>query len=296
MASLSDSPDHPPILRSIALATMGYACFAAQDAIVKWLVAHLPVWQVLFSRSLVIVGLLALTDRTGAFRAAAVSRSKGALAGRAVLILVAWLSYYTASRKLGLAELVTLYFAAPIFVVVLSVVMLKERVTPPRWAAVLGGFAGVVLAAGPSLAVDAIPAAMTLFAAFAWALTTILVRLISRTETTPTQMVASNILFALACAVALPWIWVAPSATDLALLVGLGIVGGSGQFLVFESFRLAPAAAVAPFEYTNFVWAFVLGYVIWHDVPGPMVFAGAGLILVSGIGLILAESRAERRR
>ena len=57
------------------------------------------------------------------------------LAGRAVLILVAWLSYYTASRSLGLAELVSLYFAAPIFVVVLSVVMLKERVTPPRWAA-----------------------------------------------------------------------------------------------------------------------------------------------------------------
>ncbi|MEJ1934574.1 hypothetical protein WDZ92_30620, partial [Nostoc sp. NIES-2111] len=126
MASLPDSAPHPPILRSIALATMGYACFAAQDAIVKWLVAHLPVWQVLFSRSLVILALLALTDRTGAYRAAVASRSKGALAGRAVLILVAWLSYYTASRSLGLAELVTLYFAAPIFVVVLSVVMLKE--------------------------------------------------------------------------------------------------------------------------------------------------------------------------
>ncbi len=275
---------------------MGYACFAAQDAIVKWLVAHLPVWQVLFSRSLVILALLAVTDRSGAYRSAIASRSKPALAGRAVLILVAWLSYYTASRSLGLAQLVTLYFAAPIFVVVLSVVMLKERVTPPRWAAVLGGFAGVVLAAGPSLALDAIPAAMTLFAALTWAMTTILVRIISRRETTPTQMVVSNFLFAVACGVALPWIWVTPSATDLVLLVGLGIVGGSGQFLVFESFRLAPAAAVAPFEYTNLVWAFILGYVIWHDIPGPMVFAGAGLIVLSGVGLILAESRAEKRR
>jgi S-adenosylmethionine uptake transporter len=296
VASLSDSPAHPPVLRSIALATMGYACFAAQDAIVKWLVAHLPVWQVLFSRSLVILALLAVTDRSGAYRSAIASRSKPALAGRAVLILVAWLSYYTASRSLGLAQLVTLYFAAPIFVVVLSVVMLKERVTPPRWAAVLGGFAGVVLAAGPSLALDAIPAAMTLFAALTWAMTTILVRIISRRETTPTQMVVSNFLFAVACGVALPWIWVTPSATDLVLLVGLGIVGGSGQFLVFESFRLAPAAAVAPFEYTNLVWAFILGYVIWHDIPGPMVFAGAGLIVLSGVGLILAESRAEKRR
>jgi S-adenosylmethionine uptake transporter len=296
VAHSPDSADQPPIVRSIALATTGYACFAAQDAIVKWLVQHLPVWQVLFGRSIVILALLAATDRTGAFRAAIASRSKGALAGRAVLILVAWLSYYTASRSLGLAELVTLYFAAPIFVVVLSVAMLRETVTPARWAAVLGGFAGVVLAAGPSLGIDPLPAAMALFAALAWALTTILVRIISRTETTQTQMVASNFLFAVACGAVLPWIWAPLTAADVALLVALGIVGGSGQFLVFESFRLAPAAAVAPFEYTNLVWAFVLGFAIWGDVPGPMVFAGAGLIVASGIGLILAESRAERRR
>ena len=100
----------------------------------------------------------------------------------------------------------------------------------------------------------------------------------------------------MACGITLPWIWETPTLSELALLAGLGVVGGSGQFLVFESFRMAPAAAVAPFEYTNLVWAFILGYVIWHDVPGPMVFAGAGLIVLNGIGLILAESRAERRR
>ena len=207
-----------------------------------------------------------------------------ALGGRAVLILVAWITYYSAARVLGLAELVTLYFAAPIFVLLLSVPVLGETVTPARWTAVLVGFTGVVLAADPGGDIKLVPALMVLFAAFCWALTNILVRMISRTESTTTQMVASNFLFACACAPVLPFVWVTPSGLEIVLLAALGVVGGLGQAFVFEGFRHAPASAIAPFEYTALIWAFVFGWLIFGEIPKPVVFAGAG------------PDRAERRR
>ncbi len=278
-------------LTGIVLAALGYIFFAGQDAIVKWLVATLPVWQILFFRSVVIMLLAAVMTRGEGIRLSLASRRKMELAGRAVLILVAWTTYYSAARVLGLAELVTLYFAAPIFVLLLSMPILGEKVTLARWIAVLAGFAGVMLASDPGGDVKLVPAAMVLFAAFCWALTSILVRLISSTEATTTQMVASNFLFAAACAPVLPFVWVTPGPLEWALLLGLGVVGGLGQFLVFEGFRLTPASAIAPFEYTALIWAFVFGYLIFGETPKPVVFAGAGLIMLSGAGLLIAETR-----
>ena len=169
---------------------------------------------------------------------------KGALLARGVLILAAWLSYYSAAKWLPLAELVTLYFAAPIFVMVLSIVILKEKVTLARWITAGVGFAGVALASDPSGAVNLLPAAMVLASAFLWAWTNVLVRIISRTEATATQMIASNFIFAVGCATVLPFLWVTPTLTQLLLLLGLGVAGGAGQYFVFEGFRHAPASAV----------------------------------------------------
>ena len=104
-------------------------------------------------------------------------------------------------------------------------------------------------------------------------------------------MIISNLFFALACGFVLPFVWVSPTPLGWVLLVALGLVGGVGQFLVYEGFRLAPASAVAPFEYTALVWAFLFGWLIWGDVPKLVVFAGAGLIMLSGAGLLIVEGR-----
>jgi S-adenosylmethionine uptake transporter len=218
-----------------------------------------------------------------------------ALTARAALILVAWLSYYSAARHLGLAQLTTLYFAAPIVVVLLSVMILKERVDPVRWIAVVAGFAGVVIAADPGGAVDLVPAAFALFAAFCWALSVILVRVISRSESTTNQMLVSNGLFALACAVILIWSWRTPDLFSLGLMIGLGIAGGAGQYFVYEGFRFAPASALAPIEYTGLVWAFFYGYVIWAEVPALHVVLGAALIVSGSVAFILVERGRARR-
>ena len=279
----------------IGYAMAGFSVFSVQDAVVKWLVTSLPVWEVLCIRSalIVIIGLAI----TGPRQALALvhSPNRKALLIRSALILVAWLAYFTASRSLHLAELVTIYFSAPIFVVILSIFVLKETVGLVRWGATLLGFVGVVVAAGPKSLVDPLPIALTLLAAFCWAWTHILVRMISQKETTINMMLTSNGVVILVSVLPLPFVWVTPDLTGLVLIVGLGLVGALGQYLMFEGYRLAPASAVAPFEYITLLWAFGWGFLIWGDWPPQAVFEGAALILVSGLALIFAESLKSRR-
>ncbi|MCW6509931.1 DMT family transporter [Lichenifustis flavocetrariae] len=278
-------------LKGIGLSALGYGLFSVQDATVKWLVAGYAVPQILFTRSLVIVVIALLIGGRRNIAALAQSRNKGALALRSFLILVAWLSYYNAARSLGLAQLTTLYYAAPIIVVILSVVLLKEVVSPARWLAVAAGFGGVALAADPHGAIDLVPACLALFAACCWGLSIILVRLINRSDTTTNQMIVINTLFAAACAPMLLWYWKTPDPFSLALMLILGVAGGLGQFFLYEGFRFAPASALAPIEYTGLVWACLYGYVIWGDIPRVTVFAGAALIVGSSLTLVLFERR-----
>lgn len=165
-----------------------------------------------------------------------------------------------------------------------------------RWLAVIAGFFGVIVAADPSGRPDFLPAAMVLFAAFCWAWGMVLVRLINRSESTATQMIAISGLFVLVCGATLPFIWRTPDAMGWGLMLGLGLVSGIAQYLLYEAYRYAPASALAPVEYTGLVWAFIYGYLLWQDIPKPHVFAGAALIIVASLGLVWWEARAARLR
>ena len=284
-----------PNSAGILLSISGYFVFSFQDATVKWLVADHPVMQVLFMRSISIVVLCLLLGRGRLVRQAIGSRNKGPLLLRGAFILAAWSCYYTASRAMPLAQLVTIYFATPLIVTVMSVVFLKEQVRWPRWAGVALGLIGVVIACDPGRVGITWPVGLVLLAAVLWAYTNILVRQISRYETTVTQMLFSNSAFAIACGATLPWLWVQPSAGELGLMLALGLIGAAGQFLLFEGFRLAAASLVAPFEYTSLVWAFCLSYLIWGDIPKFQVFLGAGLIIASGLLVVFGEWQTRRR-
>lgn len=280
-------------LAGIALASAGYACFALQDALVKWMVTTYEVPQILFMRSLVIVLVSGVLLRFYRHPSILKSPYRGTVVLRAALMLIAWLLYYNAARYLGLAELTTLYFSAPIITVFLSIVVLKEAVGAGRWIACVGGFVGVVIAANPSHSPNLIPAAMCLAAGFCWAWSTILIRLVSRSESTLTQMFATSLLFGLACAASFPWIWKTPDMEGWMLMIGLGLVATLGQFLLYEGFRYAPASALAPVEYTGLIWAFVYGYTIWAEIPALNVFIGAILIVASSLVLVFWERRVE---
>lgn len=293
------SADQAAPLTGIALACAGYSLFAIQDAAVKWMVATYAVPQILFMRSLVIVVLsVALVRR---FRHPSILRSphRASLFMRAMLMLVAWLCYYSAARHLGLAEMTTMYFSAPIIVVALSILILREKVGPMRWFASLAGFVGVVMAADPVKAPSLMPALLVLTAGFCWALSTIMLRLYGRTESTLNQMLATSLAFLAVCGASLPFVWEWPDLTGWVLMIGLGLVSAGGQYLLYESFRHADASTLAPMEYSGLVWAFLYGYLLWAEVPGWNVVAGALLIVLSSLTLIWWERRiavAEQRR
>lgn len=283
-------------MAAIALAVAGYFLFSLQDAAVKWLVADHTVWEILLVRSLTITLLCLAVGRGPLTRQVLLSANKGPLLLRGIVILGAWLCYYRAARDLQLAELVTIYFAAPLMVTALSVLLLKEQVRWQRWAATGVGFVGVIVACQPGGDVGTVPVLLTLLAALLWAYSNILVRRISAFETTIMQMLFSNAAFVVACAVTLPWAWTAPGAWEIALMVAIGIAGAAAQYILLESFRLAPASLIAPFEYTSLLSAFALSFLIWGDVPHLPVFLGAALIIASGALVIGTEWADGRRR
>lgn len=277
------------VLLGLALALLSNAVFSTQDAVVKWLVADFAVLQVLFSRSLVIAIVAAAVYRQKAVIGMLKSKHKPALLLRAGAMVAAWLCYYTAARSLALADLVTLYYASPLIVTVLSIFILKEKVGWARWVAVFVGFAGVVVAANPTGRPDLMPAGLVMVAATLWAWAGILMRRIAATESTGVQMLFTSIAFIVACVPALPWIWVTPDLLTSGLMFGIGLAAALGQYLMYESVRHAPASAVAPCSYTSLGWAFLWGWVIWQDVPERTVIAGAALILLGAVIVVGSE-------
>ncbi len=285
-------PSHPLIGAILCLGS--WAAFSLQDAIVKSLVVSLPVPEVLFGRSVVIVALsLAFLTRADylALRQPANLRS---VVLRSALILIAWLCYYRASRTLQLAELVTYYFVAPLFVVALSAPLLKERVGLGRWLATALGFSGVLVAAAPGGGAPLAPVGLALTAAFAWALTTILARSLAKGISTPAIMLAGSIGFLAACGGLLPVIGVWPSGSQFLALCGLGLVGGLGQFLWFEGARRAEASLMAPLEYSMLGYAIFWGYVVFGDWPHARTLLGAAVVLTSGVLVMGLELRRRR--
>lgn len=286
------------MLLGLVLALSANAAFSFQDAAVKWLVADFAVLQVLFTRSLVIAVIAAVAYRKTAIRGLIKSRHKPALLLRAASMIIAWLCYYSAARSLALADLVTLYYAAPLIITVMSIFILGEKVTGARWAAVVVGFVGVLVAANPTGRPDLLPAGLVLVAACLWAWANILMRQISASESTEVQMLFTGLAFVLASLPALPWIWVTPDPFTLGLMVGIGALAAIGQYLMYESVRHAPASAVAPTSYTSLGWAFLWGWVIWGDVPANTVIAGAALILLGSLIIVVSEwlnARTRRR-
>lgn len=282
------------VFAGILLTSLSYFLFTVHDAAVKLLVATIPVWQVLFFRSLIILTGCTVAGGRPLLAAAIRSPIVRPMFLRSFLILAAWLCYYTAARDLQLAELTTIYYAAPIIVTVLSVVMLKEVVPWSRWAAVFIGFLGVFIACNPARLGLSTPVLLVIAAAFLWGMSIVLLRKLAMQEKTIVQMVLNNGFFLITAGLPLIFVWQTPSPAQALLLFGAGGIAGLAQFTLFEGMRRAEASVIAPFEYTALVWAFLLGYLIWDDIPRIGVFIGAALIVGAGLLVLAGEHRRWR--
>ncbi|MDP3896538.1 MAG: DMT family transporter [Mesorhizobium sp.] len=278
------------VLSGIALTSLAYFLFSFHDAVIKTMVVSFAVWQILFFRSLtILIGCLAIGGRP-LLSETANSPVIRQMFLRSFLIMSAWLCYYTAAKDLQLAELTTIYFAAPIMITVMAIFMLGEKVSALRWAAVLTGFVGVFIACDPATLGFTLPVLLVLGAAFLWGLSIVLLRKIAMKEKTIVQLMLNNGFFLITAGIPMLFFWQTPDLRGSLMLFGAGVIGGFAQFTLFEGMKRAPASVIAPFEYTSLVWAFLLGYLIWGDIPRNEVFVGAVLIVAAGLMTIVGES------
>ncbi len=278
----------------IGLGVLAYSLFSVHDAMNKWLVATLPVWEVLFFRCTTVMLVCLVWGRGRLLTRLVETPLKAALAGRAAITLLAWLLYFTAARSMPLAQLLTLYFSAPLIITVLAIPLLGERVTPVRWISVSIGFVGVLVASDPFGVRISLATVLVLIAAALWAYAIILMRQIARREASIVQMFSQNLIYFIITGTLTAFTWKTPTPWEFVLLLSIGVLGGAGQFTMFEAVKYAPASVMATVEYSGLVWGFVLGYLVWGDIPPVAIFAGAALILLAGIFLVIMEHRAPR--
>ncbi len=287
---MAHAPARAP-LSGVAFMLVAWFAFSLQDAIVKTLARDLPVAEILFGRSIVVMAMAAFFIGRAEIDEMRRPATLRIIAFRSMLTVAAWLAYFGASRQLQLDQLVTFYFAAPLFVTALARPVLGERVSWVRWSATLGGFAGVVFAADPAGAPDMRPATMAIFAALAWGLATVLARHASANISTRSLMVGGNVSFALVCGAIGIFSFKPLDAHQALWLLLLGVNGGFAQFLWFEGVSRAQASLLAPIEYSLFAFAIFWGFVFFGDLPAARTLEGAAVVLACGALALAAEAR-----
>jgi drug/metabolite transporter (DMT)-like permease len=268
---------HP--FKAIGLKLISALLFAAMSALVRKLGDVAPVGQMVFFRSaFAILPVLVIYAIRGELSSAVrTGRPLGQL-GRGTLSVAGMFTNFSALTRLPLADATAISFASPLITVALAAVVLKERVRIYRWSAVLIGFAGVIImliphfdfsryAAAGATVTAAAGSLFALTSAVCNAGTVIQTRRLTQTETTSSIVFYFSLICAIAGALTLPFAWHSPTGHELVALVALGILGGLAHIFLTESYRYAPASVVAPFDYSAMLWALVLGYWLFGELP-----------------------------
>ena len=271
------------ILLGVLLMLGGDFMFSLNDAMGKWLVATLSVGQILFVRSVgAFVVLGPMMARQGTRALFDVERPWLQVA-RAVLSAVETALFYAAVYYLPLADVFSFYMAGPIYVAALSHMLLGERVGWRRWIAILVGFVGVLIMLKPSgdfsLASFYAVAGSLLFA-----VTIILGRVLRGTSDTTlvTWQTVCSLILGGGMILVLGG-WKAPTSVEWTGMLLLGIVSCVAHLMIVRALKLAPAAVLAPLHYTLLLWAVILGWLFFGDVPGIRILVGAAIVVLAGL-------------
>jgi drug/metabolite transporter (DMT)-like permease len=287
MTSTATTP-RSAALAGIGLMLTGIFFFALNDAMGKFLIATFSVGQLLLVRSAAGLVILAPFIRREGWAGFRDAPRPWIQILRPVFATFEVACFYWALADMSLADVMTFYLAGPIYVTAMSPFLLGEQVGWRRWLAVGAGFLGVMIALHPS-GHSLTPAVMVAIAgSFSFSILMICTRLVGGTSDTvlvTTQMVGA-LLFG---AVTAPFTWVALNWFDFGLLVLLGVVATFAHFCINRALKLAPASVVVPYQYTTIVWAIILGYIFFSDIPTAAMLTGAAIIIAAGIYIFIRE-------
>jgi drug/metabolite transporter (DMT)-like permease len=276
--------------RGIAQMVLAVGLYSIMDAMIKWLGPSYPTMELVFFRSLfAFIPITYVLWRSGSL-AGLRTRNPLGHAARSLAGLISISLFFYAYTRMPLANVVAISFAAPLLVTALSVPLLGERVGWRRWSAVLAGFLGVVVMVKPDAGLFDRIAVIALVATVFYALVIVSIRKLSRTET-PTAIVFYYALTStLITGAVLPFVWVMPDAEGWVLLILVGVIGGIAQFAMTHAYRLGDVSVIAPFDYMHIIWAALLGFFIWGEVPGNSIWLGTAIVMASGVYILFREA------
>jgi drug/metabolite transporter (DMT)-like permease len=268
-------------------------CFALLDAVAKLLARDMHPIQVVWGRyAFHLLLLLPWMLRKGP-RAAYATARPGLNVARAGLLCAVTLMFFTAIAHLPLVDAQAISFVMPLAIVALAHVVLGEKVGPRRWAAVLVGFAGVMLIVRPSGAMHW-AALLCLAMALVNACFHVVTRMLARTDPARTQLLYAGTGGTLVFSVLAPFVWVDPDPLGWLGLAAMGLFGAAGHWCLGEAYARAQPAPLAPYIYVQIVWAALLGWAIFGHWPDAWTFTGAGIVVAAGLYVFHRERATAR--
>ncbi len=262
--------------------------FSVMDLLVKWS-GDYPTGEVLFFRGF--FGLLPtyfLIPKSKLKKFYTTDRSKEHIF-RCLMGLMALIAIVVALRELPLAVVVSLSYAAPLFITVLSIFLLSEKVGIFRWLAVLIGFVGVIIIAEPGFKGMNYLYFLPLIFCVGMAFVTITIRKLSTTEPIWLISIFFTITISIAGLATIPMGWIMPNFQDFILLALIGVTGGSANLFLTQSYKLSEVSLVAPLKYLALVFAIFFGYFIWNEIPTIKTLIGASLVVLASLIIFRRE-------
>lgn len=285
-------------MRGILLMLLAVFLFVIMDATGKALTADYSVWQISWARYLFHLAILPLLLQGQRVTAVLRSARPKLQLLRSACMLGATLFFFLAVSYIPLAEATAIGFVAPLLVAGFSVPLLGERVGPRRWAAVIVGFVAVMLIIRPGFGMIHWAYLLPLGSAVCFALYQIVTRMLTRSDGSVTTFVYSVSVGLAVTSVAIffPGQWRHPDLQGWLLMIMVGAVGGLSHYVLIRALTLAPAALLAPFVYLQLVWAAIVGYLWFGDVPGWSTLAGTAALAASGLYVMYRERKAAQAR
>ena len=274
---------HSSELRGIGLALLAMLIFGLMDAASKFLAARYPITQIVWLRFVFTIplALLLLPPRTALARLRS-ARPWLQLVRSTVLVVEIALVVWCFGR-MPLADVHSLLALTPLAVTALAGPCLGERVGPWRWAAVTVGFVGVLVILRPGLGVTQSAALVVLVCVLLYSVYQILTRIVGRVDSAETTLLWQLLVGAVLLGLVAPLVWRMPEPRHWPLFILVAALGGVAHWAMIRALQLAPAATIQPFTYTLLIWAVVIGWLAFGDLPDLWTFIGAGAIVGAGI-------------
>jgi drug/metabolite transporter (DMT)-like permease len=279
-------------LTGIALMCGAVAMFACLDTVAKYLNADMDSLQIAWARYTSALVLTLIVSNPLTHPALLRTKRLKLQITRSILLVASTAMNFLALRWLQLDEALSIIFTFPFIVAIVSGPMLGEWIGWRRWSAICVGFGGVLLITRPGFGGMHPAALITLVGTICYGFYAVITRIVSRVDSNQTSLFYANFIGALVMLPVIPFVWTTPKSWAIALmLMGTGVLGSTGHFFLISGHRLAPAAVLSPFVYTQLIWVVILGYLVFDHVPTGWTMAGAVIVISSGLYLLYRERK-----